>query len=173
SDHGFSTISKESQTSSTVKTKFADTLPGHLPLGFVALDLAHALNLPLIDPDDGYRTIGEGEHTKKGNGLIGGDRNEPKVVVAANGGSDLTDSKLGKFPGTLTLDDIALEGSAITPHPAIAISFRSFDTICGEPVRCTVEVADTVLQQGQGMHGSFSRADTWNFMAMQGNAREQ
>jgi hypothetical protein len=78
------------------------------------------------------------------------------------------DSKLGKFPGTLSLDDIALEGSAITPHPAIAINFRSFDTVCGEPVRCTVEVADTVLQQGQGMHGSFSRADTWNFMAMQG-----
>jgi hypothetical protein len=196
SDHGFSTISKESQTSSTIKSKFADALPGHLPFGFVALDLAHALNLPLIDPDDGYRTIGDGEHTKNGNGLIGGDRNKPKVVVAANGGSDLiyvpdgdkaiakriidtllaqdyvsgifVDSKLGKFPGTLSLDDIALEGSAITPHPAIAISFRSFDTICGEPVRCTVEVADTVLQQGQGMHGSFSRADTWNFMAMQG-----
>ena len=196
SDHGFSTISKESQTSSTVKTKFADALPSHLPLGFVALDLAHALNLPLIDPDDGYRTISEGEHSKNGNGLIGGDRNEPKVVVAANGGSDLiyvpdgdkamakrivdillaqdyisgifVDSKLGKYPGTLSLDDIALEGSAITPHPAIAISFRSFDTVCGEPVRCTVELADTVLQQGQGMHGSFSRADTWNFMAMQG-----
>jgi hypothetical protein len=195
-DHGFSTISKESRTSSTVKSKFADTLPAHLPLGFVALDLAHALNLPLIDPDDGYRTIAEGEHTKNGNGLIGGDRNKPKVVVAANGGSDLiyvpdgdkamakrivealltqdyvsgifVDSKLGKFPGALSLDDIALEGSAITPHPAIAISFRSFDTVCGEPVRCTVEVADTVLQQGQGMHGSFSRADTWNFMALQG-----
>jgi predicted AlkP superfamily pyrophosphatase or phosphodiesterase len=196
SDHGFSTISKESRTSSTVKTKFADTLPGHLPLGFVALDLARGLNLPLIDPDDGYRAIAEGEHTKNGNGLIGGDRNKPKVVVAANGGSDLiyipdgdkamakrvvellltqdyvsgifVDSKLGKFAGTLSLDDIALEGSAITPHPAIAISFRSFDTVCGEPVRCTVEVADTVLQQGQGMHGSFSRGDTWNFMAMQG-----
>jgi predicted AlkP superfamily pyrophosphatase or phosphodiesterase len=195
-DHGFSTISKESRTSSTVKSKFADTLPAHLPLGFVALDLAHELNLPLIDPDDGYRTIAEGEHTKNGNGLIGGDRNKPKAVVAANGGSDLiyvpdgdralakrivdalltqdyvsgifVDSKLGKFPGTLSLDDIALEGSAITPHPAIAISFRSFDTVCGEPVRCTVEVADTVLQQGQGMHGSFSRADTWNFMALQG-----
>jgi Type I phosphodiesterase / nucleotide pyrophosphatase len=196
SDHGFSTISKESRTSSTVKTKFADALPGHLPLGFVALDLAHALNLPLLDPDDGYHTVAEGEHSKNGNALIGGDRNKPKVVVAANGGSDLiyipdgdkamakriidvfltqdyisgifVDSKLGKFPGALSLDDIALEGSAITPHPAIAISFRSFDTICGEPVRCTVEVADTVLQQGQGMHGSFSRADTWNFMAMQG-----
>src|SRR3974390_3408275 len=89
SDHGFSTISKESQTSSTVKGKFADTQPGHLPFGFVALDLAHALNLPLIDPDDGYRTIGEGEHSKNGNGLIGGDRNKPKVVVAANGGSEL------------------------------------------------------------------------------------
>jgi hypothetical protein len=196
SDHGFSTISKESNTSSTVKGKFADTLPGHLPLGFVALDLAHALNLPLIDPDDGYKVIADGQHTKNGNGLIGGDRNKPKVVVAANGGSDLiyvpdgdkamgkriidallaqdyvsgifVDSKLGKFPGTLSLDDIALEGSAITPHPAIAISFRSFDTVCGEPARCTVEVADTVLQQGQGMHGSFSRADTWNFMALQG-----
>jgi hypothetical protein len=35
-------------------------------------------------------------------------------------------------------------------------------------VRCAVEIADTVLQQGQGMHGSFSRADTWNFQAMQG-----
>jgi hypothetical protein len=196
SDHGFSTISKESSTSSTVKTKFADTLPGHLPLGFVALDLAHALEMPLIDPDDGYKTIADGQHTKNGNGLIGGDRTNPKVVVAANGGSDLiyipdgdkamakrivdtllsqdyvsglfVDSKLGKFPGTLSLDDIALDGSAITPHPAIAVNFRSFDTVCGEPVRCTVEVADTILQQGQGMHGSFSRADTWNFMAMEG-----
>ena len=195
-DHGFSTISKESQTSSTVKTRFPDALPNHVPLGFVALDLANALKLPLIDPDDGYKTIGEGQHTKNGNGLIGGDRSKPKVVVAANGGSDLiyipdgdkamakriidtllnqdyvsglfVDSKLGKFPGTLSLDDIALEGSAITPHPAIAVNFRSFDTVCGEPVRCTVEVADTVLQQGQGMHGSFSRADTWNFGAMQG-----
>ena len=195
-DHGFSTISKESQTSSTVATKFSDTLPGHLPFGFVALDLSHALNLPLIDPDDDYKIIGEGQHTKNGNGLIGGDRNKPQIVVAANGGSDLiyipdgdtatakrvidflltqdyvsgifVDSKLGKFPGTLSLDDISLEGAAITPRPAIAISFRSFDTVCGEPVLCTVEVADTALQQGQGMHGSFSRADTWNFMAMQG-----
>ena len=89
-DHGFSTISKESRTSSTIKTKFADTLPDHLPYGFVALDLARALNLPLIDPDDGYRTIASnGQHTKNGNGLIGDDRNKPKVVVAANGGSDL------------------------------------------------------------------------------------
>jgi predicted AlkP superfamily pyrophosphatase or phosphodiesterase len=195
-DHGFSTISKESQTSPSVKTKFADTLPSHLPLGFVALDLAHALNMILLDPDDDYKTIAAGQHTRLGNGLIGGDRKNPRVVVAANGGSDLVylpdgdkavakrvvdflltqdyvsglfvDPKLGKYPGTLTLDDIALDGSAITPHPAIAVNFRSFDTVCGEPVRCTVEIADTGLQQGQGTHGSFSRADTWNFMAIQG-----
>jgi hypothetical protein len=196
SDHGFSTISKESQTSTTVKTKFADAPGGRLPLGFLALDLSHALAMPLIDPDDGYKPVGAGQHTRFGNGLIGGDADHPKVVVAANGGSDLiylpdgdkdlakkiidalltedyvsglfVDAKLGKFAGTLSLDDIALEGAAITPHPAIAVNFRSFDTVCGEPVLCTVEVADTVLQQGQGMHGSFSRADTWNFMAMQG-----
>ena len=195
-DHGFSTISKESQTSSTVKTKFAGTPPGRLPCGFLALDLAHALNLPLFDPNDDYRPILEGARSKFCNGLIGSDKAAPKVVVTANGGSDLiylpdgdrdtarrivdallaedyvsgifVDPKLGKFLGTLTLDDIALEGSAVTPHPAIVVSFRSFDTVCGEPVRCTAEVADTVLQEGQGMHGSFSRADTWNFMAMQG-----
>jgi arylsulfatase A-like enzyme len=195
-DHGFSTIAKQSATSSTVKMKFADTPQGQLPLGFVALDLAQALGEPLIDPDDHYRAIAPGQHPKFGNGLIGGDKDHPKVVVAANGGSDLiylpdgdgalakrvidalfaqdyvsgifVDSKLGRFPGTLGLADIALEGTAVTPRPAIAISFRSFDTVCGEPVRCAVEVADTGLQQGQGMHGAFSRADTWNFMAMQG-----
>lgn len=195
-DHGFSTISKESRTSSTVNVHYADAPAGHLPSGFVALDLAQGLGLPLIDPDNNYKTVAAGEHPSRGNGLIGGDRKNPKIVVAANGGSDLiylpdgdkvlarrvidllltedyvsgifVDSRLGKFPGTLSLDDIALEGSAVTPMPAIAVSFRSFDTICGEPVRCTVEIADTALQQGQGMHGSFSRADTWNFMAMQG-----
>jgi hypothetical protein len=195
-DHGFSTISKQSETSSTVKTKFADTPAGRLPLGFVALDLAAALGLPLIDPDNDYAPVPAAAHTKFGNGLLGGDKSHPKVVVTANGGSDLiylpdgdrdlakrvvdallvqdyvsgifVDRKLGKFPGALSLDDIGLEGAAVTPHPAISISFRSFDTVCGEPVRCTVEVADTILQEGQGMHGSFSRADTWNFMAMQG-----
>jgi len=195
-DHGFSTIAKRSETSSTVKISFPDTLPGRLPLGFVALDLAEALREPLLDPNDNYRPIATGQHTRFGNGLIGGDKDNPKVVVAANGGSDLiylpgkdrdmakrvvdallkqdyvsgifVDSELGRFAGTLTLDDIKLEGTAVTPHPAIAVSFRSFDTGCGEPARCTVEIADTILQEGQGMHGSFSRADTWNFMAMQG-----
>ena len=64
-DHGFSTISKESHTSSTVKTKIADTLEGQLPYGFLALDLAKALNLPLLDPDNGYRVITPGERPRE------------------------------------------------------------------------------------------------------------
>ncbi len=196
SDHGFSTISKDSATSAAAQDGYSDVPKGMLPVGFVALDLAKALGLPLIDPDADYAPVTAGHHTRFGNGLIGGDKDHPKVVVAANGGSDLVylpdgdkdmaarlvkvlaaqdyvsglfvDRKLGSFPGTLSLDDIALEGSAVTPMPAIAINFRSFDTVCGQPVRCAVEVADTALQQGQGMHGSFSRADTWNFMALGG-----
>ncbi len=55
SDHGFSTISKESQHQLDNQKQ----IRRHICLatcryGFVALDLAHALNLPLIDPDDGY-----------------------------------------------------------------------------------------------------------------------
>src|SRR3974390_2762619 len=69
-DHGFSTISKESQTSPSTKTKFSDALPGHLPPGFLSLDLANALSMPLIDPDDDYKAIAPGQHTRLGNGLI-------------------------------------------------------------------------------------------------------
>lgn len=53
----------------------------------------------------------------------------------------------------------------MTPHPAIVVNFRSYSTGCDEPTLCSVEIADTVLRQGQGMHGSFSRGDTMNFMA--------
>lgn len=195
SDHGFSTISKESASSPAAKDRYADTPQGLLPVGFVAIDIAKSLNLPLFDPDNNNAPVNANAHAKTGNGLIG-DKDHPKVAVAANGGSDLiylpdgdkdiaakivtmllqqeyvsglfVDSRIGRFPGTLPLDNIALEGAAVTPRPAIAVNFRSFDTICGEPTRCTAEVADTVLQQGQGMHGSFSRADTWNFMAASG-----
>jgi hypothetical protein len=58
-----------------------------------------------------------------------------------------------------------MRGKAVTPHPAIVVNFRSYSSGCDEPTNCTVEVADTILRQGQGMHGSFSRGDTMNFMA--------
>jgi hypothetical protein len=138
------------------------------------------------------------EHLNNGTGgLIGSDPAAPDVVVAPNGGSDLiylptakakdlapkvvqallaqdyvsglfVDDALGKPPGTLPLSAIGLKGSALTPPPAIVVNFRSFSTGCVRAVLCTAEVADTSFQQGQGMHGSLSRADTWNFMAATG-----
>ncbi len=75
------------------------------------------------------------------------------------------DSRLGKFPGTLSLADINLEGAAATPRPAMVVNFKSYSSGCDLPYTCSVEVADSTLQQGQGMHGSFSRGDTFNFTA--------
>ncbi|WCE06696.1 alkaline phosphatase family protein [Pseudomonas sp. JBR1] len=195
-DHGFSTISKESKTSPAAKASYPDVPKGLLPPGFLALDLATALELPLLDPDAKGAAVemDKGQHPSKANGLIGPDPAKPEVVVAANGGSDLVylpqgdakalapkvvaallkqdyvsglfvDDDLGKIPGTLPLSAINLKGSALTPYPAIVVNFRSYDSGCGKPDICAVEVADTGLQQGQGMHGSFSRGDTHNFMA--------
>lgn len=81
------------------------------------------------------------------------------------------EDRLGSVPGALPLSAIGLKGSALTPVPAIVVNFAS-TVVAGcrfpEPALCAAEVADTPLQQGQGMHGSFSRADTWNFMAAAG-----
>ena len=81
------------------------------------------------------------------------------------------DDALGAIPGTLTLSSINLSGAAVTPTPALVVNFRSFlvdSAACPTRLTCAAEVADTPLQQGQGMHGSFSRADTFNFMAALG-----
>jgi hypothetical protein len=78
------------------------------------------------------------------------------------------DDDLGKFPGTLPMSAINLKGSGRMPRPSIVVSFRTYSTGCNQPPLCTVSVADTRLQQGQGMHGGFSRADTMNFMAAAG-----
>jgi arylsulfatase A-like enzyme len=71
------------------------------------------------------------------------------------------------FAGALALSDVNMVGSATVPRPDIVLSFRSFvakGCTLGA-LMCTAEIADTNLQTGQGMHGSFSRADTRNFMA--------
>ena len=127
-DHGFSTISKQSKTSPSAKVSYDDTPKDFLPMGFLALDLAKALDLPLFDPNDKNAAIGEGKHPKAGNGVLGKDPAKPDLVVATNGGSDLiylpnndkklaertikalleqdyvsgifVDDKLGKFAGT-------------------------------------------------------------------------
>ena len=192
-DHGFSTISKDSKTSPSTKGTYKDTPAGFLPLGFIALDLAKALDLPLFDPNEHNARIGDNAYPRAGNGVLGQDPTKPELVVATNGGSDLiylpTNDRdlakrtiaalmaqdyvsglfvrddLGSYPGTLPLSSLNLDGSAVTPHPAIVVNFRSWSSGCAEPTTCSVEIADTVLRQGQGMHGSFSRGDTLNFMA--------
>jgi len=193
SDHGFSTISKQSKTSPAAKISYDDTPKDFLPMGFLAIDLAKALDLPLFDPNDKNARVAATSHPKAGNGLLGQDPAQPDLVVATNGGSDLiylpnrdkklaertikalleqdyvsglfVDDNLGRFGGTLPMSQIGLKGKAVTPTPSIVVNFRSYVEGCDTPTNCSVEVADTVLRQGQGMHGSFGRGDTLNFMA--------
>jgi len=210
-DHGVSTISKASKTSSSTKVKYDDVVPDELPTGFLAIDLLTELQkddatLKMFDPSARNAAVDwkAGNHPRGGHALIGADASKPSVIVAVNGGSDLVyigaevpkrkaqqlarkmaatlvkhdyvsglfvdTARFGDIPGALSLEDIGLRGSARTPTPAIVVNFTSFVTDCGRsvPELCGVEVADTGLEQGQGMHGSFSRADTWNFMAARG-----
>ena len=195
-DHGFSTISKASRTSAAARGAYADVVAGQLPPGFVALDLAAGLRLRVFDPDAGNVALAAGEHPLRGNVLLGDDPEHPRVVVAANGGSDLiylpvADAALTRrivgllaaedytgalfagdaarpVPGALPLSAIGFVGSAVTPRPTIVVAFRTGTSGCAVPTNCQVEVADTTLQQGQGMHGSIGRGDTFNFIAAAG-----
>src|SRR4029077_8434076 len=228
-DHGFATISKydidaagHGTTSYAAKWIYKDAQgrqevnTGFLPVGFLAIDLAHELGLPLFDPDsqiDGpngkkmFEPVDPSaaqhfpnvrQHPVAGNGSIGGtgrfaNQTDAKVVVAANGGSDLiylpahdpdmlekivaflaqqdyagglfVDDDYGPMPGALPLSTIRLTGSSKLPRPAIVVSFKTFSVDTKSPLMRAVEITDTILQQGQGMHGSLGRAITFNFMA--------
>jgi len=82
----------------------------------------------------------------------------------------LKDGDPKDFAGALPMSEINLMGSATVPRPAFVVGFRSFVAKGCALVEqmCTAEIADTPLRTGQGMHGSFSRADTRNFMAATG-----
>ena len=228
-DHGFATISKHDiDAAGHVTTSYAakwiykdaqgrqEVNTGFLPVGFVAIDLAHQLGLPLFDPDsqidapDGkkiFETVDPSaaaqlpnvrQHSLSGNGLIGGTgriaaTTDAKVVIAANGGSDLiylpehdaallknivaflaqqdyvggifVNDEYNSVPGALPSSSIRLIGSSLTPSPTIAVTFKTFSTDSKQPVMSGVQITDYVLQQGQGMHGSFGRANTFQFMA--------
>ncbi|HEY1709820.1 MAG TPA: alkaline phosphatase family protein [Rhizomicrobium sp.] len=196
-DHGFSTIDRMgSQTSPSAKIAFSGTPAGETPSGFLAMDLAAALGLPLNDPYThkpvDYKT---GQTLAFGSGFIGADPEHPDVMVIQNGGSDLiytpgadakamaakvvdaltkmdtvsgifTNDPLGDIPGALPMSAIGWVGTALTPHPDIVVSFASHPIPGCEPeLMCAAEMADTSLETGQGMHGTFSRADTRNFQA--------
>lgn len=228
SDHGFATISKHEVDANGTPTKsYAATLTykditgrqevntGFLPVGFLAIDIAHTLGLPIFDPDNQIadangnktyepvdptipqQTATVRQHSGSGDALIGGsgailDSTDAKVVVAANGGSDLiyvpdgniprikqlvsflakqdyvggifVDDAYGTFPGSLPLSSINLVGSALTPRPTIAVSFKTFYLVDGR-LQAAVQIADSGLQEGQGMHGSLGRDNTRNNMA--------
>ena len=228
-DHGFATISKHDidaaghfTTSYAARWIYRDAQgrqevnTGFLPQGFLAIDLAHALGLPLYDADsqisgpDGGKVfepvdptisrqqLNLSQHPSIGNGLIGGmgriaDKTDAKAVVTANGGSDLiylpdhdrvtlrkivaflteqdytgglfVDDDYGSVPGALPMSSIGLAGSSRTPRPSVAVAFKSFSIDPQDRLMSTVQVTDYYLQQGQGMHGGFARANTFNFMA--------
>ena len=229
-DHGFSTISKHEVDASRnvfvndyasrfiykTATGRQEVNTGFLPVGFLAIDIAHEFNLPLYDPDaivstNGSRryarvnpAIGQAtasvlQHPVSGDGLIGASGrivNQPdaRIVVAANGGSDLIyvpghdaatvrrlvdflsrqnyiggifvdDEYSSDIPGSLPLSSIGLVGSSVTPRPAISVNFATFSLDPANALQTRVEIADTGLQEGQGMHGSLSRGDTFNNMA--------
>jgi arylsulfatase A-like enzyme len=228
-DHGFATISKydidaagHATASYAAKWVYKDAQgrqevnTGFLPVGFVSIDVAHELGLPLFDPDsqidgpDGQKIFEPvdpaaaqqlpkvRQHPVSGNGLIGGTgrmakETDAKVVVAANGGSDLiylpahdpglvkkivaflaqqdyvgglfANDEYGNVPGALPSSSIRLIGSSLTPTPTIAVTFKTFSTDPKEPNMTGVQITDYMLQHGQGMHGSFGRANTFQFMA--------
>jgi arylsulfatase A-like enzyme len=196
-DHGFSTIAKGDPNG------HGGALPPSHPAGFLAAGIAQWLGEKLFDPDAGNGEIdyAGGQHSLRGNGLIGQTPDAPDAIVAANGGSDfiyaddparakqiydhlldqpyvgalfVNDALLKEhsadFAGALPMSAIGLAGSADVPQPSIVVGFESFDVrTCKLGIQlCAAEMADTTLETGQGMHGSFSRADTRNFMAAAG-----
>ena len=183
SDHGFSTISKESKTSPSAKSTYEDTPKDFLPMGFLAIDLAKALDLPLFDPNDKNARVADNAHPKAGNGLLGKDPAKPDLVVATNGGSDLiylpnkdkklagrtvkalleqdyvsgifVDDELGRFPGTLPMSQLDLKGKAVTPHPSIVVNFRSYvDRLRG---------ADQLLGRSRRHRAAAGPGHAWQF----------
>lgn len=195
-DHGFSTMTREAPNSASARYRYPGVVPGFIPPGFLAIDMAQALGLPLHDPKGKAIDPAAGGYPKHG-ALLGDDPAHPDIVLAPNGGTELIwlpgpDAKtlaprvvefltrqdytaaifvndgLGPIPGALPTSAVNLVGSSRTPAPSIVVSFRTASLGCGEPEMCAIEIADSGQQQGQGIHGSLGRQDTHNFMAAVG-----
>jgi hypothetical protein len=224
SDHGFSTVSRrEIDAAGRVTKSYSATLKyvdqsgrqevntGHLPPGFLAIDLAHYLGLPLYDPElqvsdeRGVKrymkvdptiarpTSDVRQRLSTGAALIGGagrisHPTDASVVIAQTSvyvpgnnrrlvqrivpflaaqdyvGGIFVNDRFGQMPGALRMSDVGLVGGATLPKPAVVINFRSFSLDAANPHMSGVIVGG-VRQQGQGDHGSLSRANTLNNMA--------
>lgn len=130
-----------------------------------------------------------------GEDVLKADGSDAKAIVAANGGSDLiyvpdgnagtvrsivnllltydyvggvfVDDKYAPIPGALPLSAIGLAGSSKLPRPAIAVAFKVF-YLNPADLQTAIQISDTALQEGQGMHGGFGRDTTYNNMAAMG-----
>ena len=225
SDHGFATVSRREIASDGTQTSEPSAAldyelsgkekaepKGTLPTGFLAVDLAIRAHLRLFDPatrattgSSAYAELALGgeksQHPSGGSALLGEtvkrvDGSDARLIVVANGGSDLLyvpsksvdvvrqtigilsqlDYVGGVFvddafcpaatdcPGTLPLSAVGLVGSSHVPRPAIVVAYKVFNKIPGD-LQSAVQVSDTTLQEGQGMHGGFGRDQTFNNMA--------
>jgi hypothetical protein len=129
-----------------------------------------------VDPTDADAVVA----ANGGSDLIylpGGDRALARRIVAFLAGLDyvgalFVQDALGPLPGALPFSSINLTGSAKLPSPAIVVGFKTFALNTreagGDPLLNAVQIADTTLGQGQGMHGSLGRDNTFNIMLAMG-----
>jgi hypothetical protein len=156
-------------------------------VGYEEVDptISHPTAILVQRPSSGNGLIGDKVHMPDGS--------DAKVIIAAYGGTDLIylpDSdgarlrvivnflthqdyvggifvdadRYGNVPGALPLRAIGLVGSTPLPRPAVVVSFKVFYLKPGE-LQTAVQISDTTLQEGQGMHGGFGRDSTFNNMA--------
>jgi hypothetical protein len=225
SDHGFATISRREIASDGTQSSEPSALldyelngkekaepKGTLPTGFLAVDLGIRAHVRVFDPtlraitgSSAYAELALGgersQHSSGGSALLGEtvkrvDGSDARLIVVANGGSDLLyvpsknvdvvretigiltqlDYVGGIFvddmfcpaasdcPGALPMSAIGLVGSSRVPRPAIIVTYKVFYKIPGD-LQSAVQISDTTLQEGQGMHGGFGRDQTFNNMA--------
>lgn len=89
-DHGFATVNHVSATSPSARPDAGGPI-ADLQSGFLAMDLAATLGMPLRPPGDTGPSIDfrNGGKLPGGSGILGKDPQHPEVIVAANGGTDL------------------------------------------------------------------------------------
>ena len=73
----------------------------------------------------------------------------------------------GHIPGALPMSAIGMVGATPVPSPAVIVGPREFALDPGDPHMTSV-IVEGGLQQGQGNHGAFARANSFNNMAAMG-----
>ena len=150
------------------------------------------LRIDLFNPDVDIWEHPAGGSALLGYEVDKADGSDARAIVAANGGSDLiyvpdggaetvkaivgqllkydyvsgvfVDDKYGDLPGALPLSAIGLVGASRLPRPAIVVAFKVF-YLNANDLQSAIQLSDTGLQEGQGMHGGFGRDSTFNNMA--------